>query len=387
MNKDLIKKITEKMKELSPSEPLVVRAPGRINLIGEHTDYNNGFVLPAAVDLSIYFSITLTGSTKCFIHSLDQGESFEFDIEEELSPIAMSWGNYVIGVIAELKKLDVKLKGFNLVFGGDLPQGSGMSSSAALECGLCMGLNELFHLDLTREKMAKVSQAAEHNFVGVKCGIMDQFASLMGKKDEVILLDCEDLSYSLHALNPAKNKLLLLNSNVKHSHTSSGYNERREQTEEGVAVVAKSYPKVRTMRDVTIEMLEQVKNEIPEVSFRRCKYIIDENRRVHEVVRAISNNDFVSFGEVLKRAQNGMKTAYEITCPEIDFLADYANGRTDVLGARMMGGGFGGCTINLIKRESEGIFQEEISKAYKEKFGFDLTPISVEISEGVELVK
>ncbi|MEM6829180.1 MAG: hypothetical protein AAF551_01605 [Bacteroidota bacterium] len=180
--------------------------------------------------------------------------------------------------------------------------------------------------------------------------------------------------------------MLLLNSNVKHSHTSSGYNERREQTEEGVAIVAKHHPEVESMREVTMEMLEEVKEEIPEVSFRRCKYIIEENERVHEIVKAIGKDDFVSFGEVLKHAQEGMRTEYEITCPEIDFLADFANERDDVLGARMMGGGFGGCTINLIKRDSESVFKEEISKAYKEAFGLDLTPISVEISEGVERI-
>ncbi|MEM9338558.1 MAG: galactokinase family protein, partial [Bacteroidota bacterium] len=261
MNKHLIDQVVEKMKSISSVEPLVVRAPGRINLIGEHTDYNNGFVLPAAVDLSIYFAITKSGSNKCNVYSLDLDESFDFEIDKELVPQSVTWANYIIGVISELKKLDASLEGFNLVFGGDVPQGSGMSSSAALECGLCLGMNELFDLGLDREQMAKVSQAAEHNYVGVKCGIMDQFASLMGKENEVILLDCKSLDYSLKSLNLNENKLLLLNSNVKHSHTSSGYNERREQTEEGVAIVAKHHPEVESMREVTMEMLEEVKEE------------------------------------------------------------------------------------------------------------------------------
>ncbi|MEP0274323.1 galactokinase [Ekhidna sp.] len=386
MNRKLIDKVKSKISELSDHSTLLVRAPGRINLIGEHTDYNKGFVLPAAIDLGIYFAFSLSNDSTCRVIALDEGESLDFTLDE-LEPLAgFSWKNYVLGVVSRLKSQGYGIEPFNIVFTGDLPQGSGLSSSAALECGVCFGLNELFHLDLSRREMALTAQWSEHHFVGVMCGIMDQYASLFGVEDHAILLDCDSLNHEVSPIKLSDHKFLLINSEVKHSHASSGYNVRREQTEEGVEIIARTYTAVRSMRDMHIEILENCKSSLSDKSYRRCKYIIEENERVHGIVEAMKSDDLGRVGELLKQGQEGMKNGYEITCEEIDFLADFANDYQGVLGARMMGGGFGGCTINLIERSIEDQFVSDIGEAYKKEFDINSTPISVEISDGVHII-
>lgn len=387
MNEELIKEVLGAFKANFDETPLLVRAPGRINLIGEHTDYNNGFVLPAAVAHATYFAIgKSTDSAVCRFISLDMDEEYEVALAD-IKPLGEgAWQNYIMGVIAELQKRNHTVQGFNLVFSGDVPRGSGMSSSAALECGVCFGLNELFGFGLERVEMAKIAQKAEHNYAGVMCGIMDQFASLMGKPDEALLLDCESLEFRHFPISLKDYTLVLCNSNVSHSLASSEYNVRRQQCEEGVAIVNEKLARVDSLRDVTLEQLDACKEEMSEVVYRRCKYVLEENKRVETMTKAMENGDLEAIGGILKKAQQGMRAEYEISCPEIDFMADFANERTDVLGARMMGGGFGGCTINLVKTESEQAFITALNDAYQQKFDKSITPISVKISDGVSLI-
>ncbi|MFY0606823.1 MAG: galactokinase [Cyclobacteriaceae bacterium] len=387
MNQEILTAVKEKFQAEFSGTPLLVRAPGRINVIGEHTDYNMGFVLPAAVGQGIYFAIGPSGDEdSCNLISLDLKASYDFKISE-MKPLAQdSWENYILGVVAEIEKAGHKVPGFNMVFSGDVPRGSGMSSSAALECGTCLGLNELFGFNIGRVDMVKMSQKAEHNYAGVMCGIMDQFASMMGAEDQVLLLDCQSLEYSHFPMVLNNYTLMLCNSNVSHSLASSEYNTRRLQCNEGVEILKKKYPEVESLRDVNIEQLNDCKSDINEEVFRRCKYVIEENVRVHTIVEALKAGDLNAVGETLKAAQHAMETEYEITCPEIDFMADFANSRSDVLGARMMGGGFGGCTLNLIQKGKEEQFVKELDAAYLDKFNKHISPVEINISNGVHIV-
>ncbi len=382
----MMQNITKIFKQKFQKDPLLFRAPGRINLIGEHTDYNEGFVLPAAVSHSIYFAIAPNNSSQVNVYSVDFDELFQFDLSELDSLKTESWRSYVFGVIAELSGMGEEVSGFDLVFQGDVPQGAGMSSSAALECGTCTALNELFELDLEPVEIAQISQKAEHNYAGVMCGIMDQFASVMGKQKHALLLDCRSLEYRLFPLEIDGYNFLLLNSNVSHSLVDSEYNVRRKQCEEGVRLIQEKFPEVKSLRDVDMTILSDMESDLDEVVFRRCKYVVEENERVQEFASAISSGELEKAGEILKRAQLAMATEYEITCPEIDFMADFANNHEAILGARMMGGGFGGCTINLIKAGEEAEFIEEISEAYKKEYNLDITPIEIEIANGAERI-
>ncbi|MEQ9299967.1 MAG: galactokinase [Cyclobacteriaceae bacterium] len=366
---------------------LLIRAPGRINLIGEHTDYNDGFVLPAAVAHSIYFAIGKSGhASRCSLISLDFDERYDFDLTD-MEPLPTgSWQNYVMGVAAELAKTGQELSGFNLVFTGDVPRGSGMSSSAALECGICYGLNKLFDLWLSRLGMARISQLAEHHYAGVQCGIMDQFASLMGKQDQALLLDCRSLEYQYFPVALAQHSLLLLNSNVTHSLADSEYNIRRQQCQQGVKVFQTYYSKVEALRDISMAQFDSVKDKLPIAAAKRCKYVIEENERVKQLTQALSESDLHVVGAILKEAHQAMRYEYEITCPEIDFMADYANKHEKVLGARMMGGGFGGCILVLLEKGAEYELTAGLDEAYHQAFGKNITPIEVEIANGVSLI-
>lgn len=383
----MIDKIKNKYEEVFEGEYLLVRAPGRINLIGEHTDYNEGFVLPAAVGQEILFAIGKSGdNNRCTLVSLDFGEKFDFSLSDLKPEAPDSWQNYILGVVAEILKSGRSLKGFNLVFSGNIPLGSGMSSSAALECGSCFGLNELFKLEIPTLEMVKMCQMAEHNYAGVKCGIMDQFASMFGKRDHALRLDCKDLSYEYFPLNLDAYTLVLCNSNVSHSLASSEYNIRRQQCEEGVTVLARHFPAIKTLRDASVRQFLEAKKDLSEVVQKRCKYVIEENIRVADFAKALQESNLVEAGSILKKAQKAMKEEYEITCPEIDFMADFANARDDIAGARMMGGGFGGCTLNLVKTGREEAFINDLNTAYKNKFGKEITPIRIEVADGVSFV-
>lgn len=366
---------------------LTVDSPGRINIIGEHTDYNMGYVLPTAIEKKITFKFQKNGSDKiCHVYSKGYDRGFELSLDKvEISNV--EWENYILGVLNEILKRTDKLKGFDCTLESHVPIGSGVSSSAALECGLAFGLNEMFDLGLTKMDIVELSQAAEHTYAGTKCGIMDQFASVMSKEGHVILLDCESLDYSYIPIQIKPYKIVLLNTNVSHNLASGEYNVRRAQCEEGVAVLQKKYPEVKSLRNASLDMLNDVRNEFDETVYNRCSYIIQEKTRVLEAVEALKANDLKRVGELLYETHNGLSIMYEVSCPELDFLVTFSKKFDSVLGARMMGGGFGGCTINLVHEDAIEEFVKAASIAYENECKLKLTWFEASPSEGTSIVK
>ena len=378
------------MKELKLTQTdydIIVDSPGRINIIGEHTDYNNGFVLPTAIDKKIQFKLRKNKTSKtCNIYSANFNSSFSFELDK-VKKSQHQWENYLLGVIYEIQQLSDKLEGFDCVLDSDIPIGSGVSSSAALECGLAFGLNELFNLGLSKIVIVELSQRAEHNYVGTKCGIMDQFASVMSKKDHVILLDCQSLAYELIPFKIAPYKILLLNTNVSHNLASGEYNMRRSQCEKGVEIIKQTYPEVNSLRDVSLTMLNEFKTKIPAIIFNRCRYVVEEKIRVLKSVEALKNNNLDLLGKFMYETHDGLQHLYEVSCPELDFLVDFSKKFDEVIGARVMGGGFGGCTINLIHENAVEDFIEKASEAYLNKFNIKLTAFEAMPSEGTRINK
>lgn len=363
-----------------------VFSPGRINIIGEHTDYNGGFVLPAAINKGISAKIKLNGhASRCTFHALDLNEKAEFDWAID-APAQKGWQNYLIGVIEELRKGGAHLRGVDISFSGNVPIGSGMSSSAALECSIAYGLNELFNLGFSKISLVKIAQKAEHNYVGTMCGIMDQFASMMGEADRVMLLDCRSLEYKYLPLELGDYEILIYNTNVSHSLSDSNYNTRREECEKGVSVLQKHFQKVELLRDVTLEMLQTVKNELSKTVYQRCHYVISENNRVLAAAEALQAGNLKELGQLMYKSHEGLSKDYEVSCQELDFLVEQTYDKNYVLGARMMGGGFGGCTINLIEKSKSKEFVAESAILYEEKFGFAPSPYYLSIENGTRVV-
>jgi galactokinase len=368
---------------------LIITSPGRINLIGEHTDYNDGFVLPTAINKNVYFYFRKNNQTKKgTIYSKSYDTSLEFDLEN-IKKSDIEWENYVLGVIHELLKRTKKLEGFDCVIDSDLPIGAGISSSAALECGMAYGLNTLFELGLTKETLILLSRDAEHNFVGTKCGIMDQFAVTMSEENHVILLDCKSLKHELIPVNIEPYKILLLNTNVSHNLASSEYNVRRQECEKGISIIQKKYPNIESLRDVTIAILEECKSEISSLIYNRCHYILQENRRVLDAVKELKTGNLKAFGALMYESHHGLQHLYNVSCPELDFLVDFSKSNDQILGSRMMGGGFGGCTINIIHENAIEEYIQKASKAYFNEFKIALTSIVVSPSKGTfaEVIK
>ncbi|HEY1008018.1 MAG TPA: galactokinase [Sphingobacteriaceae bacterium] len=363
----MVQEIIQKFTDLYGRPPRVFRSPGRVNLIGEHTDYNEGFVLPAAIDKEIYFCIAPNGLDRTRICSFDLQKTAEFRLDD-LEPAREHWQNYLLGVLAQFRKQDLKLPNFDVVYGGNVPIGAGMSSSAAVDCGLAFGLNEIFGLGLDRFTMAKMCQKAEHEYARVMSGIMDQFANLFGKAEHVVKLDCRSLDYQYYPFDMSSFRIVLCDTRVKHSLASSEYNNRRSECEQGVAILSRSAPGIKSLRDVTPELLEQHKEELPTIVYRRCFYVVHENRRVLDACLDLENNDLVAFGKKMFQTHDGLRQDYEVSCEELDFLVDQARTHESVIGARMMGGGFGGCTINLVRKESVEAFISGISEAYHRQF-------------------
>jgi galactokinase len=379
-------RVTERFYELYSKKPILVKAPGRINLIGEHTDYNEGLVFPAAIDRYITFAIAPNGTAnQCRLYAYDLEDSFNFDLSN-FQPLNKGWQNYLMGVVSELQQLGKRLQGFDCVFSGNIPSGGGLSSSAALECGLAFGLNYLFQLGLSKFQLAKAAQLAEHHFMGVKCGIMDQFASMMVKKDHAIQLDCRSLEYSYFKLDLGDYRLLLCDSNIKHELASSEYNTRRLECDTGVAILKKHFTEISSLRDVNINMLNAHKSDFPEIIFNRCKYVIEENQRVLDCGKAMLENDLEKVGKLLFEGHAGLRDLYEVSCKELDFLVELAQKTNYILGARMMGGGFGGCTINLIHRSKVDYFKDHAKRQYDFRFGKKLSTFSVKCSDGASLI-
>ncbi len=362
-------------------------SPGRINIIGEHVDYNDGFVLPAAINKYICFAISETQNSECAIIAKDLNEAYYFDLNDAIQPIEKMWANYVLGVLQQFKTLDLPLKGFNILFSSTIPIGAGLSSSAALACGFAFALDKIFGFDLSKESIARIGQKSEHDFVGVNCGIMDQFASVFGKKNHVIQLDCNTLDYQYHKADFKKHSLLLLDSNVKHTHLTSGYNTRRQEVELGLAILKTQFPEIKSFRNCTEAQVNACQSLLGETVFKRCLFVVQEIQRVIDAVAALKAEDFKKLGELMYATHKGLSQQYEVSCPEIDFLVAAVKNEKTVVGSRMMGGGFGGCAIYLVEKGTEKALIAKIAESYSNAFGIDLKSYKVKISNGTTLYK
>ncbi len=366
-------------------EPLIVRSPGRVNIIGEHTDYNDGFVLPAAIDKAAYVAVGKREDDRISMYANEFSDAHETGLAG-FTKTEKGWPNYILGVVDQLQKSGKKVGGFNLLVDGDIPLGAGLSSSAALECATVFALNELFGLEIEKSSMAPIAQHAEHEFAGVNCGIMDMFASLFGKKDHAISLDCRSLAYEYVPLQLNGYKILLLNTNVKHTLSSSAYNTRRRQCEQGVAWVKEHVPSVKALRDVTVAMLDEHVLPKDALIYQRCRYVVDENNRLLEACEDLKKSDLQALGKKMFATHDGLSRMYEVSCTELDFLVDQVKDKEAVIGARMMGGGFGGCTINLVKEEAIEEIVAAIKPAYEAATGLSLSYYVASIEDGTKVI-
>ena len=378
-------RIAEKFRTLFSTDGTFYASAGRINLIGEHTDYNGGYVFPGAIDKGILAEIKPNGTDKVHAYSLDYDEYVEFGLNEEDKP-AQSWACYIFGVCRETAKRGGKVEGFDVVFAGDVPLGAGLSSSAALESTMAFALNDLFGNGIDKFELAKIGQSTEHNYCGVKCGIMDQFASVFGKAGQLIRLNCKTLEYKYFPFNPQGYKLVLIDSCVKHELASSAYNKRRASCENAAAAIRKNHPEVEFLSDAKRVWLDEIRAEIPEEDFLRAEYVIGEVQRVLDVCDALERGDYETVGEMMYQTHFGLSRLYEVSCEELDFLNKLAR-KMDVTGSRVMGGGFGGCTINLVKEELYKDFVDTAVAKFTEKFGHAPKVYDVVISDGARRVE
>ncbi|MFP9100317.1 galactokinase [Flavobacterium sp. RHBU_24] len=386
MKKKLVKHVTASFKEQFNAAPeYIFLSPGRINIIGEHVDYNDGFVLPAAINKYVCFAVSKNSDGKVNLFAKDLNESYSFDMDNNLKPADQMWANFFLGVAHEIKQRGLASKGVNIAFSSTIPMGAGLSSSAAVECGFAYALNSIYNLGLSKEDIALIGQKSEHTFVGVNCGIMDQFASVFGKKSKVIKLDCNTLEYEYHKADFKEYMLVLLDSKVKHTHLTSGYNDRRNEVEKGIAILKQHYPGVKTFRDLNEDKVHTVKDQLGDVIYRRCLFVVREIQRVLDAVAALEKQDFAGLGQLMYATHNGLSKNYEVSCEEIDFLVDAVRADETVLGARMMGGGFGGCSINLVKKDAADALIARVAKEYKEKFNIKLEAYKVKVAKGTSL--
>ena len=367
------------------SSPLLAFAPGRINLIGEHTDYQEGFVFPAAVDFGIYVGIQKNGLNYCRLYSLDFDQEYSFELDF-ISPKNGHWATYVMGMCALLRQSGYQLSGFDLMIGGNIPVGSGLSSSAALSVAIGTAISGLFNLGIPQKNLALYAQKSEHLYAGVKCGIMDPYASAFGVEGKAILLDCRTNTHQEISINLGDYSLILANSKVKHSLADSAYNQRREACEESVRILQSQYPKIQTLRDIPESELERVKSVLPEFLYPKAKHVITECHRVLAAAKALSSGELVSFGKLLNASHKSLSKDYAVSCLELDFLAEKAQSLDFVLGSRMMGGGFGGCTLSLVKTSEMNNFETILEEAYAQEFQKTPDFIPVKIGQGASLL-
>jgi galactokinase len=367
------------------STPKLYFSPGRINLIGEHVDYNDGFVLPAAINKGVYYAVAANETNKVNFYAIDFNEKISIEFTEVEK--STSWKNYVLSVLNEFMLLNMNIGGFNCAFSGNIPIGSGMSSSAAVEGGLAFALNDIFNCGLSRKELALLCQRAEHNFPNMKCGIMDQYANLLGKKDHVLLLDCKSIEHEYYPLLLNEYIIVLVNSKVHHELVTGEYNMRRKWSEEGLRIL-KTNAGVQSFRDEDIAgKLEACKNDMQAESYNCCKYVIEEIARTKKAVQLLAQNDLAAFGLLMNATHEGLSKLYTVSCKELDFLAAFTLDRNDVLGSRLMGGGFGGCTINIVKKDRVDQFVADITAAYQQQFNIQTEAYIVETSNGVERIE
>ena len=378
----LVNQVKDTFQHVFNSAPqLIVKSPGRINIIGEHTDYNNGFVLPAAIDKGVYIGVSKREDNNIVLHSIDYNDTYSTDTAK-LAFGKELWTNYILGVTRILSKKTEAITGYNLVVVGDVPLGSGLSSSAALTCATTFSLSKLFDLNLSKLDIAKVGQQTEHEAVGVRCGIMDQFASVFGQDNSLIKLDCRSLDFEYIPIELDGYEILLLNTNVKHSLASSAYNKRRESCESAVALVKEKYPKVESLRDITLAQLDELVKPVNVEFYQKAKFVVEENERLLNATAALKANDIKTLGKLLYAAHWALSKEYEVSCDELDFLVSTLSTYPEVAGARMMGGGFGGCTINIVEKGKSKTVIDKLTDLYFDKFNLNLLPIEVSISNG-----
>lgn len=362
---------------------MLIKAPGRINLIGEHTDYNQGFVLPASIDKCFVYGLKKREDRRFNLQALDLKEDFHGNLDA-LQKTEHSWVNFIIGLLLQLKERGHQISGFDCAFTSNIPLGSGMSSSSGLECGFIAGMNALFDLGLSSWEMIDMSHQSNHTFLGVKGGILDQFSSFFGKENQCMLLDCKSREFSYMKMGLEEFRFVLFNTNVKHDHVSGDYNDRPTECRKAVELISKKHPEITSLRDVQNRMLEEV--NLPQPLHQRVLFILEENQRVHQFTTALQEGNIDALGTLLNQSHIGLRDLYQVSCPELDLMVDLSLKEEGVLGSRMMGGGFGGCTINLIRKDRVDKVTESVLSEYQKQTGIVPEAYPVQISNGVELI-
>jgi len=382
----LIESVKKSFEKKFNRKPVVIASPGRINLIGEHTDYNEGFVLPGATDRVIILAIAPREDRRCRFYSVDFDQDFETDLGH-LQKSQLRWPDYLQGVIDQFLKAGYMIWGVDVAFGGNVPIGGGMSSSAAVEGGMAFTLNHLFQLNLDLLTLTRLAQKAENEFVGVRCGIMDMFANLHGQPKKVLKIDCRSLAYEYYPFEREDVRVVISDTGVRRELASSEYNVRRQQCEEGVRLLQQHYPEIKSLRDVNLTMLENHRSEFDPVVWMRCAYVVKENQRVNLACQDLLKGDLVTFGQKMYQSHAGLRDEYEVSSPELNLLVESASRIPGVYGSRMMGAGFGGCTISLVEAQAVELFKEKVSADYRKEIGKDPTVHVVRIEAGTRILE
>lgn len=367
------------------SNGVIVKAPGRVNLIGEHTDYNQGFVLPGSIGKYIAVKIKPNNIDKCRVYSIDYNSEVQFR-PNEISDLYSHWAKYIAGVVIELIKDGYPVKPFDAVFTGDIPLGAGLSSSAALESAFALALNYIYDFKIDRRNLALIGQRAENIHAGVQCGIMDQFASLLGEEKTLLKVDCRSLEFERIPFHPENTMIVLADTSVKHNLASSEYNVRRQQCNAGLLEIQKIDSSITSLRDANLDLIEAIKSKVDIKVFDRCKYVVEEIIRTNQACDALKIDDYNTFGKRMYETHYGLSKLYEVSCKELDLLVETSTSVSGVYGSRMMGGGFGGCTINLVSKDQIDTFIEQVGEKFKFRFGKLPKFYLVEISKGAHIV-
>ena len=378
--------IAEKFRAKFGVNPHVYRAPGRVNLIGEHTDYNDGFVMPAALGFYCWVGASLRQDQKLIVSSEEFSEQAEVELSSGPLQPSHKWSDYSVGVAEQLQKAGFRLSGANLLVHGEVPMGAGLSSSASIEVATALALSEESGLSIDRPHLARICQRAENDFVGMRCGIMDQFISLHGRANHALMLDCRSLDFELVPI-PEFVKLVICNTGVKHTLAGGEYNLRREECEEAVRALQKALPEIHALRDVSLEQLEEHRELLSEVLYKRAKHIVTENERVLNSVEALREGDLDQFGVYMAESHVSLRDLFEVSCAELDLMVGLANREPGVYGARMTGGGFGGATINLVDARHAASFAESVSQGYQKETGIAAVVYTCRPADGASLVE